>query len=64
MAEYRIVRAGPEFRIEITQLGAVPQVAAGFDSAADANAWIEEDRRIAGIDARLVPAPPLRLREI
>ena len=64
MAEYRIVRAGLSLGLRLPGSAQFRRLPLVLNSATDANAWIAEDRRIAGIDALLVPAPPLRLREI
>lgn len=62
-AAYRIVPEGAGFKVEVERPGETIQVAAGFQSEADARAWIEEDKRIAGIDARQRPVEPPHLRE-
>lgn len=61
-ATYRIIAEGTGFKVAIDRPGATNQVAGGFSSAADAQAWIDADRRITGIDdrQRSIAAPQLR----
>lgn len=63
-AAYRIIPDGSRFKVEINRPGETIQVAAGFESEGDARAWIEEDKRITGIDERQNRVDPPRLREV
>lgn len=60
-AAYRIVAEGSWFKVEINRPGRPIQIAAGFETEADAR-WIEEDKRITGIDGRQKPMTPPHLR--
>lgn len=60
-AAYRIIPEGGGLKVEIERPGETVQVAVGFASETDAQAWIEEDRRIAGIDDRQPPMEPPHL---
>ena len=62
-AAYRIIAEGSRFKVEVIRPGEPVQVATGFESGADAQAWIEEDKRITGIDDRQKPVEPPRLRK-
>ena len=57
-AAYRIIRTGSGFKVEINRPGETVHVAVGFESEADAKAWIEEDKRITGINDRQEPIDP------
>lgn len=44
---YRIVaREDGSFAVEIASLGALPQMAAGFSTEAEAKGWIAQDERL------------------
>lgn len=44
---YRIVRRDDDsVAVEIVRPGALPQVAAGFATEAEATGWIEQDKRL------------------
>ena len=44
---YRIVRrADDSFVVEITRIGALPQLAAGFATEAAARGWVARDQRL------------------
>jgi hypothetical protein len=44
---YRILRnADGTFAVEVTRMGALPQMAAGFATEADLEGWIEQDKRL------------------
>jgi hypothetical protein len=46
-ANYRVIqRDDDSFAVEVTRTGALPQTATGFDSEAEADAWIAQDRRL------------------
>jgi hypothetical protein len=55
---YRIVhREDDSFAVEIVRVGALPQLAAGFDSEAAAQGWIAQDQRLrTGADPFGTPA--------
>jgi hypothetical protein len=61
-ATYRIIAASSGVTIEITRPGEIMVVAEGFASVPDAKSWIEEDKRITGIDDRQKPTNPPHLR--
>ena len=63
-ATYRIITASSGVRVEITRPGEIMVVAEGFASVPDAESWIEEDKRITGIDDRQKPTNPPHLRVI
>jgi len=43
---YRVTRRDDEsFSVEVTRVGALPQMAAGFATEAEAEAWIAQDKR-------------------
>ena len=63
-ATYRVIPAGAGFKVEINRPGEVTAMAEGFASEADAQSWIEEDKRIAGINSRQEPIVPPHLREV
>jgi hypothetical protein len=63
-AAYRIIRTGSGFKVEINRPGETILVAVGFESEAAAKSWIDEDKRIAGIDGRQKPIDPPHLREV
>lgn len=45
--EYCVIRREDDsFAVEVTRSGALPQVAIGFATENDANAWIAQDRRL------------------
>ena len=47
MAEYRVIqRDDDSFAVEVTRTGALSQMAAGFATEAEAEAWIAQDRRL------------------
>ena len=44
---YRIIqRDDDSFAVEVTRIGALPQMAAGFATKAEADAWIAQDKRL------------------
>ncbi len=46
-ATYRVIpRDTGSFTVEVTRTGALPQMAAGFASEAEADAWIAQDKRL------------------
>jgi hypothetical protein len=46
-AKYRLIpRDDTSFAVEVTRTGALPQMAAGFATEAEANAWIAQDKRL------------------
>jgi hypothetical protein len=46
-ANYRVIQRGDgSFVVEVTRTGALPQMAAGFATEADADAWIAQDKRL------------------
>jgi hypothetical protein len=46
-ADYRVIQRGDgSFVVEVTRTGALPQMAAGFPTEADADAWIAQDKRL------------------
>jgi hypothetical protein len=63
-AAYRIIRTGSGLKVEINRPGETVHVAVGFESEADAKAWIEEDKRIARINDRQKPIDPPHLRKV
>jgi hypothetical protein len=63
-AAYRIIRTESGFKIEINRPGEAVHVAVGFESEADAKSWIEEDKRITGINDRQEPIDPPHLRKV
>lgn len=44
---YKVVPQDRAFRIELVRAGTLPYAACGFLTAAQAQAWIERDRRMA-----------------
>jgi len=47
MANYRVIRQDDSsFAVEVTRSGALSQMAAGFVTEAEAEAWIAQDRRL------------------
>ena len=63
-AGYRIIPVGSGFKVEINRPGETVHVAVGFESEADAKSWIEEDKRITGINDRQRPIEPPHLRKV
>jgi hypothetical protein len=61
---YRITGMDGDYKVEVNRPGEMIHVADGFKSRAEAEAWIAEDKRIAGIDARQTPIEPPHLREV
>ena len=57
-ATYRVIRQKDDsVAVEITRLGALPQMAAGFATEAEAADWIAQDKRLAKTaDSFQVPA--------
>ena len=46
-ASYRLIHQEDDsFAVEVTRTGALPQMAAGFASEAEADAWIAQDKRL------------------
>jgi hypothetical protein len=46
-ATYRLIRREDDsFAVEVTRTGALPQLAAGFATEAEAAAWIVQDKRL------------------
>jgi hypothetical protein len=46
-ANYRVIQQGNDsFSVEVTRFGALPQIAAGFATEAEADAWIAQDKRL------------------
>lgn len=46
---YRITRREDgSFAVEVVRFGALPQMAAGFATEADAKGWIAQDKRLLG----------------
>jgi hypothetical protein len=46
-ANYRVIqRDDDSFAVEVTRIGALPQMAAGFATEAEADAWIAQDKRL------------------
>lgn len=44
---YRVIqRDDDSFAVEVTRTGALPQIAAGFATEAEADAWIAQDKRL------------------
>ena len=44
---YRVIRrAADSIAVEITKPGALPQLAVGFATEAEADAWISQDKRL------------------
>ena len=41
-----IQRDDDSFTVEVTRTGALPQIAAGFATEAEADAWIAQDKRL------------------
>jgi hypothetical protein len=63
-AAYRVTPEGTGYKVEINRPGELIQTAVGFASEAAAQAWIEKDKRLAGLDDRQEPVDPPKLREI
>ncbi len=57
-ANYRVIQRDEDsFAVEMTRTGALPQIAAGFASEAEADAWIAQDKRLcAAADPFRTPA--------
>jgi len=48
-ANYRVIqRDDDSFTVEVVRTGALPQIAAGFATEAEADAWIAQDKRLWG----------------
>ncbi len=46
-ANYRVIKHDDgRFTVEVTRIGALPQIAAGFATAAEAETWIAQDKRL------------------
>lgn len=46
-ANYRVIqRDDDSFTVEVIRIGALPQIAAGFATEAEAGAWIVQDKRL------------------
>lgn len=46
-ANYRVIqRDDHSFTVEVTRTGALPQIATGFATEAEADAWIAQDKRL------------------
>lgn len=46
-ANYRVIQQHDgSFAVEVTKAGALPQIAAGFASEAEAAAWVAQDERL------------------
>lgn len=46
-ADYRVIQQDDgSFAVEVTRIGALPQMAAGFATAAEADTWIAQDKRL------------------
>ena len=46
-ANYRVIhREDDSFAVEVTRLGFLPQMAVGFATEAEADAWIARDKRL------------------
>ena len=46
-ANYRLIqRDDDSFTVEVTRTGALPQIATGFATEAEADAWIVQDKRL------------------
>lgn len=46
-ANYRVIqRDDDSFTVEVIRIGALPQIAAGFATEAEADAWIVQDKRL------------------
>jgi hypothetical protein len=46
-ANYRVIqRDDDSFTVEVTRSGTLPQIAAGFATEAEADAWIVQDKRL------------------
>ena len=46
-ANYRVIqRDDDSFSVKMTRTGALPQIAAGFATEAEAEAWIAQDKRL------------------
>jgi hypothetical protein len=46
-ANYHVIqRDDDSFIVEVTRTGAFPQIAAGFATEAEADAWIAQDKRL------------------
>ena len=45
-ANYRVIHQEDGFAVEVTRIGALPQLAAGFATEAEADAWIAQDKRL------------------
>ncbi len=44
---YSVIRREDDsFAVEVTRIGALPQLAVGFATEAEANAWIAQDQRL------------------
>jgi hypothetical protein len=57
---YEIFQEGQAYKVRITRLGSLVQVADGFASHADAASWVEQDRRLAVIKERREPMTTTR----
>ena len=57
-ANYRVIRQDEgSFTVEVTRIGALPQIAAGFATEAEADAWVAQDKRLwAAADPFRTPA--------
>jgi hypothetical protein len=46
-ANYRVIhRDDDSFAVEVTRIGALPQMAVSFATEAEADAWIAQDKRL------------------
>jgi hypothetical protein len=46
-ANYCVIqRDDDSFAVQVTRIGALPQLAAGFATEAEADAWIAQDKRL------------------
>jgi len=63
-AAYRIIQTALGFKVEINRPGEIIQFADCFETEADANAWIEQDKRLSGLDDLQTPIAPPHLREV
>jgi hypothetical protein len=46
-AKYRVIHQDDDsFAVEVIRTGALPQMAAGFATEAEADAWIAQDKRL------------------
>ena len=44
---YRVIQHDDgSFAVEVTKIGALPQIAAGFATAGEAETWIAQDKRL------------------